>query len=293
MSASQQRLVHNWSTKASTEFGRMPRLPVIVLSILVLTAVFAPFISPHSPLEGNLALRLMPPAFMNGGRQVHPLGTDAFGRDILSRLIYGSRISLIVALITVFIAGGIGTFVGLVSAYYGGFIEGILMRITDMMLSIPMILMAIVLTAATGPSFFNVILVVSLLLWPRYARQIYAETLSVKQQDFVALARIAGCSASRIMWRHIFPNVMPTFLVLTTLQVGLVIILEASLSYLGVGLPPPQASWGVMVADGQRVIASAWWISMWPGLAIMFTVLSLNMMGDWVRDRLDPKLRTL
>ena len=224
-------------------------------------------------------------------RSEHLLGTDAFGRDTFSRLIYGARISLVVSLLAVFFAGSVGTAVGLIAGYFGGWVDVLLMRVVDVGLSIPLILMAIILVSVLGPSITNVILVILLLLWPRYARQIRAETLSIKQQPFVDLARVAGCSPIRIMWVHIFPNVIPSLLVLATLQVGWVIIMESSLSFLGVGIPPPQPAWGVMVADGRGLIATAWWISLWPGLAILLTVLSFNLLGDWLRDRLDPKLR--
>ncbi|MBA7692402.1 Glutathione transport system permease protein GsiD [subsurface metagenome] len=228
---------------------------------------------------------------MQGGSPEHLLGTDAFGRDTFSRLIYGARISLVVSLLAVFFAGSVGTAVGLIAGYFGGWVDVLLMRVVDVGLSIPLILMAIILVSVLGPSITNVILVILLLLWPRYARQIRAETLSIKQQPFVDLARVAGCSPIRIMWVHIFPNVIPSLLVLATLQVGWVIIMESSLSFLGVGIPPPQPAWGVMVADGRGLIATAWWISLWPGLAILLTVLSFNLLGDWLRDRLDPKLR--
>lgn len=268
-------------------------LPVFILVALVFVAVFAPWLAPHSPVQSDITVRLNPPAWMDGGDPRYLLGTDRFGRDILSRIIFGSRVSLIVSLLAIFLSGSIGTVVGLVSGYYGGWVDSALMRLTDIGLSIPMLLIAILLAVVLGPSFENVIVVIGLLLWPRYARQIRGETLSIKEQDFVATARVAGCSDWRIMWVHIFPNVVPTLLVLATLQVGFVILLEASLSFLGVGVPPPQPSWGSIVAEGRQYIATQWWISVLPGIAILLTVLSLNTFGDWVRDRLDPKLRQI
>lgn len=268
-------------------------IPVLILVALVVVAVFAPWIAPHSPVESDITVRLNPPAWMDGGDPQYLLGTDRFGRDILSRIIFGTRVSLIVSLLAIVFSGSIGTLVGLVSGYYGGWVDALLMRLTDIGLSIPMLLIAILLAVVLGPSFQNVVIVISLLLWPRYARQIRGETLSIKEQDFIATARVAGCSDWRIMWVHIFPNVAPTLLVLATLQVGFVILLEASLSFLGVGVPPPQPSWGSIVAEGRQYIATQWWISVLPGIAIVLTVLALNTFGDWVRDRLDPKLRQI
>lgn len=268
-------------------------IPVLILVALVVVAVFAPWIAPHSPTQSDINLRLTPPSWMDGGDPQYLLGTDRFGRDILSRIIFGTRVSLIVSLLAIVFSGSIGTLVGLVSGYYGGWVDALLMRLTDIGLSIPMLLIAILLAVVFGPSFQNVVIVISLLLWPRYARQIRGETLSIKEQDFIATARVAGCSDWRIMWVHIFPNVAPTLLVLATLQVGFVILLEASLSFLGVGVPPPQPSWGSIVAEGRQYIATQWWISVLPGIAIVLTVLALNTFGDWVRDRLDPKLRQI
>jgi peptide/nickel transport system permease protein len=233
----------------------------------------------------------MPPAWVAGGSWTHPLGTDLLGRDILSRLIYGARTSFTVAALAVFFAGTVGTILGLISGYFGGLTDILLMRLTDIALSVPLILMAIILVAALGTSFTNVILVIVLLLWPRYARQVRGETLSIKERDFVALARIANCSHIRIIWRHIFPNVIPTLLVLVTLQAGYVVLLESTLSFLGVGIPPSTPAWGLMIAEGRTIIDSAWWVAMWPGLSILFMVLSGNLLGDWLRDRLDPTLK--
>jgi peptide/nickel transport system permease protein len=258
---------------------------------LVLTAVFAAFLAPHSPTEGNIMGKLVPPVWMQRGTWEHPLGTDRFGRDVLSRIIYGSQISLVVSLLVIGVSGTIGTLVGLIAGYRGGITDAILMRLTDIGLSLPTVLIAVVLVAVSEPSFGNVILVISLLLWPRFARQIRGETLALKQQDFVALAVVAGRSSRWIISRHIFPNVVPTLLVICTLQVGYVILLEGSLSFLGVGVPPPQPAWGLMIAEGRGFLATAWWMSLFPGLAMLLTVLAVNLLGDWLRDRLDPKLR--
>lgn len=228
---------------------------------------------------------------MERGGWEHPLGTDRFGRDVLSRIIYGSRTALAVSLIAIGVAGTVGTALGLISGYRGGLTDAVLMRVTDVGLSLPTILIAVALVAVTEPSFRNVILVIALLLWPRFARQMRGETLAIKVQDFVALAVVAGRSSAWIISRHIFPNVVPTLLVISTLQVGYVILLEGTLSFLGVGVPPPNAAWGLMIADGRGFLATAWWISLFPGLAMLLTVLAVNLMGDWLRDHLDPRLR--
>jgi peptide/nickel transport system permease protein len=272
---------------------QLPWFPGLILAALVLTALFAPFLAPHSPTAGDITQKLIPPVWSEGGGWEHPLGTDRFGRDVLSRIIYGSRISLAVSLIAIGVAGTLGTALGLIAGYRGGLTDVILMRLTDVGLSLPIILIAVVMVAVSEPSFGNVVLVIALLLWPRFARQMRGETLAIKQQDFVALAVVAGRSSWWIMSRHIFPNLVPTLLVITTLQVGYVILLEGTLSFLGVGVPPPNPAWGLMIADGRGFLATAWWISLFPGLAMLLIVLAVNLMGDWLRDHLDPKLRQL
>ena len=268
-----------------------PTLPLVIVTALVGCALFAPLLTPHSPLEGSLIERLAPPIGMEGSKPGHPLGTDRHGRDTLSRLLYGARISLAVSVIGISLTGILGSFIGLIAGFLGGWVETLLMRLVDISLSLPGILIAVLLSVVFEPSFTNVIIVVVFLLWPSYARLVRGETLGIKQQEFVALARVAGCSSLTIMFRHIVPNLAPSIVVLATLHVGFVIVLEAALSFLGVGIPPPTPSWGVMVADGRGLIEQAWWISILPGIAILVTVLSLNILGDWVRDRLDPKLR--
>jgi peptide/nickel transport system permease protein len=271
--------------------SRLPWFPVVILAALVVTAILAPYLSPQSPTAGDISSKLIPPVWMERGDWEHPLGTDRFGRDVLSRIIYGSRISLAVSLVAIFVAGTLGTLVGLVAGYRGGLTDAVLMRLTDIGLSLPIVLIAVVMVAVSEPSFGNVILVIGLLLWPRFARQIRGEALAIKEQDFVALAVVAGRSSAWIIRRHIFPNVVPTLLVITTLQVGFVILLEGTLSFLGVGVPPPNPAWGLMIADGRGYLATAWWISLFPGLAMLLTVLAVNLMGDWLRDHLDPRLR--
>jgi len=263
----------------------------ILLFLLVLPALFADVIAPYDPLEGRLSERLVPPFWLQGGSVDHLLGTDKQGRDILTRIIFGARISLAVSLCAIVIAGTIGTSLGLMAAYFGKWTDAIIMRVVDTFLSMPLILMALVTVAVFGPGFLTVIGVVAALLWIGYTRQVRGEALSIKQLDFVARAKVAGASNVRIMFRHILPNVVNTIIVLATLEVGAVILLESTLSFLGAGIPRPHPSWGVMVADGRDHIIAAWWIAFFPGLAIMTVVLSANMLGDWLRDHLDPKLR--
>ncbi|MGH8065454.1 MAG: ABC transporter permease [Candidatus Entotheonellia bacterium] len=278
--------------KAVFQAKRYPVLPVAILVLfLVIPAIFAPLVAPHDPLKGALSKRLKPPAWAQGGSIEYPLGTDKMGRDILSRMIYGARISLLVSFMAVGVGGSIGTALGLISGYFGGKLDTLIMRLVDITLSLPTILLALVLVSAIGPSFGTVITVIALVIWARYARQARAETLTVKEQDFVARARVAGASHNRIMLRYIFPNIVNTLVVLATLQVGSIILLESTLSFLGVGIPRPTPAWGVMVADGRELIVTAWWVSMFPGIGIMLTVLSLNLFGDWLRDHLDPKLK--
>lgn len=272
--------------------ARAPRIPLLITLVFVVVAVLGPYIAPYSPIEGALPDKLQPP-FLLGGTISHLLGTDRLGRDIFSRLILGARISLTVSFIAIAIAAAIGTGVGIISGYFGGAVDAVLMRLVDVTLSLPLILLALVLGVLVGPSLLNIVVIVSALLWARYARLVRGDVLSTREKDFVSLARLAGCSHWRVMARHIFPNVVNSLLVMVTLQVGYVIVLEASLSFLGVGIPPPTPAWGLMVADGKEITTSAWWVSLFPGVTITLVVLSLNMIGDWIRDLLDPRLRQL
>lgn len=228
-----------------------------------------------------------------GGSMLYPLGTDKQGRDILSRIMHGARVSLLVSSLAILLGGGLGTLLGILAAYRGGKTDSVIMRVVDIKLAFPSILLALVLVAAIGAGFATVIIVIAVLLWARYARVVRGEALAIRQQDFIARARVSGASNSRIMMRHIFPNLVNTVVVLATLEVGHVIILESTLSFLGAGIPAPTPAWGVMVADGRDLITTAWWIFLFPCLAIVLTVLSMNLLGDWLRDRLDPKLRNI
>ena len=228
-----------------------------------------------------------------GGSMEYPLGTDKQGRDVLSRIMHGARISLLVSSLAILLGGGLGTVLGMLAAYRGGKTDAIIMRVVDIKLAFPSILLALVLVAAIGAGFTTVIVVIAVLLWARYARVVRGEALAIKQQDFIDRARVSGASNVRIMMKHIFPNLVNTVVVLATLEVGHVIILESTLSFLGAGIPAPTPAWGVMVADGRDLITTAWWIFLFPCLAIVLTVLSMNLLGDWLRDKLDPKLRNV
>ncbi len=260
---------------------------VIILG-LVLTAILAPFIAPYDPTQGSLGDRLNPPSWQEGGSSAHLLGTDKLGRDTLSRLIYGARTSLAVAVVAIVVAGSIGSLLGIAAGYLGGWVDLIVMRIVDVAFAFPTILLAMVLAVVFQASFFNIILVISLVLWAEYARMARGETLKVKEMDFVALAQVAGVSDVKIMLRHILPNVASSLIVLATLQVGIVIIMESSLSFLGVGIPPPTPDWGSMIAEGRSYVVSAWWLSVVPGVAIVVTVLSFNLLGDTLTELLNP-----
>jgi len=265
---------------------KAPYVPIIILGSFLFVVIFADFIAPYSPTDMNLPNRLAPP-----GSEGHILGTDELGRDLLTRLFYGGRISLIVAGFVLVIAGTIGLTVGIVSGYLGGIVDVIMMRIVDMFLSFPPILLAIIMAISLKPGLKTVILAISLTFWARFARIIRVEVLQIKEQEFIALAKVAGCSPLYIMVRHILPNVLDTHMVIMSLQVGMVILMEATLSFLGAGVPPPTPSWGMMVGDGRNYINTAWWICLIPGGALATIILSFNMLGDWLRDVRDPHLR--
>ena len=272
----------------------VPWFAVVILVGLALVAIFADAIAPHSPEVGSLGARFKPPAWQEGGTSQFLLGTDHLGRDVLSRLLFGARVSMMVGLLAVFVAGTIGTALGILSGYMGKWVDQIIMRVTDTWLALPALTFAIFLAAILGPSEMNIVIILSAVFWTRYARVIRGEVLSLKEREFVRLAIVAGCSKWTIMKRHILPNVLNTAIVLGTLQLGVVIITEASLSFLGVGVPPPQPAWGLMLADGKKgLMAGYWWLTVLPGFCLMFMVLSANLLGDWLRVNLDPQLRQL
>jgi peptide/nickel transport system permease protein len=279
---------------AALRVGRFPVLPVAIIVGFVLIALFANVLAPYDPEIGALGDRFRPPAWEARGSAQHLLGTDHLGRDVLSRLIFGSRVSLMVGFTAVIVAGLLGVALGILSGYLGGWVDEIIMRVTDTWLALPALTFAIFLAAVVGPSEMNVVVILAAVYWTRYARVIRGEVLSLKERDFVRLAIIAGCSRRTIMRRHILPNVLNSAIVLATLMLGVVIVTEAALSFLGVGVPPPKPAWGVMLADGKRgLMAGYWWLTVLPGCCIMLLVLSANLLGDWLRVKLDPQLRQL
>jgi peptide/nickel transport system permease protein len=271
-----------------------PLIPALILGCIALVAIFANLLAPHNPEIGSLTARFKPPFWQTGGSAKYLLGTDQLGRDVLSRLIFGARVSMVVGFTAVIFAGTVGTTLGIISGYLGGWVDQVIMRVTDTWLALPALMFAIFLAAIVGPSMWNIVIILGLVYWTRYARVIRGEVLSLKEREFVRLAIVAGCSKWTIMYRHILPNVINSAIVIGTLMLGVVIITEASLSFLGVGVPPPEAAWGLMLSDGkQSLMVGRWWLSVLPGLCIMLMVLSANILGDWLRVKLDPQLRQL
>jgi peptide/nickel transport system permease protein len=261
-----------------------------VIAAAVVVAAFAPALAPSDPVRNRLLDRLTPPMWSEGGSARHPLGTDTLGRDVLSRLLHGARISLIVGLAAVLVAGVVGVGLGLVAGYRGGWADDLLMRLGDIQLAFPVLLLGVVVIAVLGASLLNMILVLGASGWVTYARIARGETLSLKERDFVAAARALGAPARHVVARHLLPNVPPPLLVVTTFSVARTIIAEASLSFLGLGLPPPTPSWGAMLDEGRNYITTGWWLALFPGLAILVLVLAINLCGDWLRDVLDPRI---
>jgi peptide/nickel transport system permease protein len=285
-----------------------PIVPVLILSLLAVVAVLAPVIAPHDKLDPVKPTREqclarystpecpyidnVPPFWSRGGTFETPLGTDFLGRDVLSRLMYGARISLIVALTGALFAGAVGTVLGVLAGYMGRWWDEIIMRITDAWLTLPSLVFAILLSSVRGPGLWNVVLILALVFWSRYSRAVRGEVLAIRERDFVKLAEINGIGKLTIIRRHLIPNVMNTVMVLFSLQVGVAVIIEASLSFLGVGVPPPEPSWGLMMAqERESLMEGRWWLEVFPGICITMLVLSANMLGDWLRVRLDPQLR--
>ena len=272
---------------------RLPVIPTTIIVLFIVISLFGEWLTPASAYDQNLRLRFLPPSWLEGGDARFLLGTDNLGRDILSRISVGARASFIVAISALTFGSAMGSIIGLASGYFGGKLDTFIMRTADGMMAFPLVLAALLLVAVIGPGVHTVVIATSLVLWARFARLIRSEVLSVRERDFVKLARIAGASSFRIMFIHILPNVLNSVVVLLTLQLGFVIIVEATLSFLGAGVPPPTPTWGQMVAGGRTYIETAWWISVFPGLAIAAVVLAFNLLGDWLRDHLDPKLRQL
>jgi peptide/nickel transport system permease protein len=271
--------------------NRAALIGLVILLGVAASAIFAPVITPFDPIVQEITLRLKPPGWSLPGGRIFLLGTDHLGRDILSRLIFGARISLIIGLSAVTVAGTLGTLIGLVSGYRGGRVDDFCMRLTDTMLAMPFILLALAVIAVLGPSLRNIICVLGITSWVSYARVVRAEVLTLRTREFVSAARALGGEGSRIVFRHLLPNVLTPVIVIATLEVARMIILESALSFLGLGVQPPTPTWGGMLADGRAYLSTAWWLATFPGLSIMLTVLGINLLGDWLRDALDPRLQ--
>ncbi len=271
--------------------NRAALVGLVILLGVVVSAILAPAITPYDPIVQEITFRLKPPGWAGPGGQIYPLGTDHLGRDILSRIIFGARISLIIGLSAVAVAGTLGTLIGLVAGYRGGRVDDLCMRLTDTMLAMPFILLALAVIAVLGPSLRNIIFVLGVTSWVSYARVVRAEVLTLRTREFVAAARALGGGGRRIVFRHLLPNVLTPVIVIATLEVARMIILESALSFLGLGVQPPTPTWGGMLADGRAYLSTAWWLATLPGLSIMLTVLGINLLGDWLRDVLDPRLQ--
>lgn len=266
-------------------------ISTIVLLAIVVAALFAPVISPHDPLRQNILQRLKPPSWVDGGSERHILGTDALGRDILSRIIYGSRISLTVGVLSVVVGGAIGISLGLLAGYFRRSVDALLGRLADIQQTLPFIVLILAVVAAVGPSLTNLILVLGIGSWVFYYRIVRGEVRTVRELTYIEAAEAIGCSKTRILLRYILPNVLPSAIITVTLFVPQVILFEASLSFLGLGVPPPTPTWGSMISDGRNYVETAWWISVFPGLLLMAAVLAVNTVGEWLRDHLDPLQR--
>jgi peptide/nickel transport system permease protein len=280
-----------------TRWGRWLREPSavvgsVILAVLIVAAVAAPVLAPHDPGETNLRLRNVPPAWDTKGSADHLLGTDPVGRDLLSRIIYGARVSLFVGIVVTVLAALLGVSIGLIAGYYGGVVDEILMRIADLFLVFPFILLAVTIIAVLGAGLTNLIITLVVTGWVQYARLVRGQVLSLRQVQYVDAARVAGAKDRRIIALHILPNLLASVVVLATLQMAFVLLTEAALSFLGLGVNPSTPTWGTMINEGRNYIYNAWWVITFPGIAILLTVLAINLLGDWLRDVLDPTLRT-
>ena len=275
----------------SEDRSSFPVFSTLVLGLLVLSALIGPQVAPFAPDAIQLRDAMTPPAWQEGGSLVHPFGTDMLGRDILSRILAGARVSLVIALFAIVLSGAIGALLGMIAGYLGGAVDTVISRLIDIQMAIPSIPLAMLFAAVLPPGQAMLVAVVVLTYWTWYARILRGEVLVLRERDFVALAKVSGASTWRILFRHLAPNLVNTLLVLATLQFGSVIVFEAGLSFIGLGIQPPQVSWGGMLADGRNFIEVAWWLITMPGLAIMLSCLASNLLGDWLRDSLDPRRR--
>lgn len=283
---SRSRLIRSLLANRLAAFG------VVILVVVALSAVSADFLAPHNPRVGDLMNSKLPPAFMGAGDPRFILGTDELGRDILSRVIYGSRISLLVGFTAVALAGAIGVVLGLISGFYGGRVDDVIMRVADIQLAVPFILLAIAVLAVLGPGLQNLILTLGVAGWVTYGRVVRGQVISLREKEFVEAARCIGVPNLLIMFRHILPNTLAAVIVVGSFAVASTILAEAALSFLGLGVPPDVPTWGGMVAAGRdQILTGQWWIYTFPGVAIMLTVLAINALGDWLRDYLDPRLK--
>jgi peptide/nickel transport system permease protein len=289
-----QRPKQSWFLRTGAAMQRQagPLLALVTLGLIVLGALLAPYVAPFDPNAQDLNLRLRPPTWQSGGEKGHLLGNDHVGRDVLSRIVYGGRVSLAIGAAAVLCGGVLGTALGFVSGYRGGLLDEVIMRTVDVQLSIPFILLAIVFMAVFGVSLRNLVMVLIIYGWVTYARLVRGQVLSLRDKDYVTALRVLGGSHLRAMLRHILPNLLSSLVVVATLETANVIILESGLSFLGLGADPRTPSWGSMLSDGRDYLTSAWWLATFPGLAITITVVCINVLGDWLRDRLDPRLRT-
>lgn len=262
-----------------------------IVLVVAVCAIFAPLIARADPNAQDLTATLMPPMWLAGGGHAHPLGTDNLGRDELARIIWGSRVSVIVGLSVVAIGGTIGVTAGLLAGYRRGWVDAVIARITDVQLAFPLVLLAVAIVAVVGPGLWTVIAAIGLTSWVQYVRVVRAQTLSLREREFVAAAEAAGATPSRILARHLLPNVASAAIVLGTFEIARAIVIESSLSFLGLGVPPTTPSWGGMLADGRQYLDTAWWTALFPGLAIMTAVMGVNLLGDGLRDALDPEMR--
>ncbi|MED4130518.1 ABC transporter permease [Shouchella miscanthi] len=274
-----------------TSISPLGLLGLLMIGLIVLLAVFAPWIAPYDPTQITATSRLIPPSWMDNGSSAHLLGTDHLGRDMFSRLIHGARVSLLVGVISVLIAGLMGLSLGLVSGYFGGWIDAVTMRIVDAMLAIPTLLLVLVAMVVLDANLLTLIIVIGLTSWVNYTRVVRGDVLGVKAREYVQAAQTLGASSAYIIRKHILPNVLSSFTVIATIGVGTAILTESSLSFLGFGVQPPGITWGSMLNDGRNYIATSWWIATFPGIAITITVLAFTFVGDWLRDYLDPRLK--